>query len=201
MFFNLDIVNSDQLLNIMDAQIQFVEFVEVEANVCSCTDEIKKIEEEIQAHTIQHERLNKEYYENLIAHLKKDVAIRQLKQKKNKHKNQFNDFRGVFSPSAIKELESMIGTSAKVSTFVLKALTNLYHDELPRLKQKTYSGRSKEALTPEKSEILKKLLTKRIDLEEENVEIGKQRKLRFGKHVKTGIENINNRYQESNPQN
>lgn len=65
MFFNLDIVNSDQLLNIMDAQIQFVEFVEVEANVCSCTDEIKKIEEEIQAHTIQHERLNKEYYENL----------------------------------------------------------------------------------------------------------------------------------------
>lgn len=179
----------------MELPIQFVHDENID--MCNCRDEIVKLEKEIETKNIEHDRLNKEYHEKLIANLKKDVVIRKLKQEINKCKNQFNDFRGVLSPSSMEVIESMISTSTKDSTFVLKAMKCLYHDDLPRLKQRTYSGRSKTAVTPEKAEILKKLLIKKIDIEEKNAEKSKHRISLFAKHVKSGIENINRLQLES----
>lgn len=132
---------------------------------------------------------SKQYHETLVLNLKKDLQIRQLKQKLNN--NRFNAFNEVLSPSTIEELRLLADIPEKDSTFVLMAMKDLYREDLNHLKCKTYSGRKKEALTPEKVDVIKKMFIERVDAVEKNSKNINDRKSKFSKHVKGALQNIN----------
>lgn len=133
--------------------------------------------------------VKQKYHLALIENLRKDVTIENLLDKKKK--SMFDNFHGDFPHDALESLRVIGNTEREDSTFVLTAVRGLYSD-LSTLKNKTYSGmsknKSKDPMTPKKLEILKTIFEKRIDNIDCDSDI--KRKKLFSKHVKTAIETI-----------
>lgn len=177
----------DQILN---ADIEFVDSERVD--MCSsnnCKTEIQRLKQEIQECNEQIQSSTKLYHSILILNLKKDLIIRELKS--NAMDTRFGKFHDLFPAAVIEELKTVPDAPEKDSMFVLKAVKGLYGNDLSRLKNRTYSGRKKEPLTPEKVDTLNKLYMKRIDHAEKNKANIAIRKSHFGKLVKMAIETIN----------
>lgn len=163
-------------------------YVEVEDPICSnsvCKNDFESLNEELRACRHQIECARLKYHESLVLNLKKDITIRELKQKGRK--TRFNGFNNDLSVDAIAVLNSIDNIPGKDLTFILQFMKFVYKDGLSRLKNKTYSGRTKEALTPSKVELMKKVYTKRMT-DQENAT---QRMADFGKHNKMSIASIN----------
>lgn len=99
----------------------------------------------------------------------------------------FNEFRGTLKDETIDTLKALDDSQKKDSTFVLTAIKDLYSNDLLRLKNKTYSGRKKEPITPEKLKVLRDLFTVRMN----SIPNNRERQTNFGRCIKAAIENIN----------
>lgn len=130
------------------------------------------------------------YHESLVTNLKKDIIIGNLEDELKKKKCRYELFRREFGDEIITTLSLMADSKEKDSLFIKTALEHLYRDNLRKLKEKTYSGRTKEAITPKKKELLKKLFDKRVEYLKDEQE-KKDRNQTFGKVVKNAIESIN----------
>lgn len=183
---NLETTHDNSLLT----QIRNAPILFADADQCTeCEPELQGIQNQISLCNKRIEHLGKKYYEALISNLKKDLTIRQLKKKLSV--DGFNEFRNLLPSPEIDRLIDFDGASGKDSKFVLQTMRIVYSKDLPRLKKKTYSGRRKEALSPDKKDTIKNLYMKRIDLHEKNEEIATVRKSKFSKYVKNAIELIN----------
>lgn len=148
-----------------------------------CHDEILQINQRIRDCKQKIEKSKQKYHEALVLNLKKDLSIEQLK----KQLTLYDEFRGIFSDTAVEELRKMNDSQKKDSLFIYTALKDLYRNDLTRLKHITYSGRTKEPMTPEKKKHLKDIFTERL----KNSIDSTDRLAYLGKHVKTAIENTN----------
>lgn len=99
----------------------------------------------------------------------------------------FEEFGNELSREFINELKSMENTAEKDSSFVLLLMRQVYHDDLHRLKNKTFSGRKKEPLTPEKVKLIESVFKKRLHGQQQ----ADARIKNVSKYVKTAIESIN----------
>lgn len=154
-----------------------------------CEPELQELQNQVSLYNQKVTDATKVFHETLVLNLKKDLAIRQLKQKMVD--SAFNEFKGVLTSDTIDNLNRVDGVAGSDSNFVLKAMRGMYKEDLSRLKNKTYSGRKKDALTPEKKEMLRNVYMKRIDLYEKDKENVTIRKSYFAKYVKNAIDNIN----------
>lgn len=127
----------------------------------------------------------KKYHEVLVSNLKKDFQIEQMKEQLTKYS--FNELRGTLKDETIDTLKALEDSQKKDSTFVLTAIKDLYSNDLLRLKNKTYSGRKKEPITPEKLKVLRDLFTVRMN----SIPNNRERQTNFGRCIKAAIENIN----------
>lgn len=150
-----------------------------------CHSEILQIEQRIRDCKQKIEKSKQKYHETLVLNLKKDLIIEQLK--KQLQSVQYDEFRGIISDTAVEQLRKINDSQKKDSLFILTALKDLYRNDLTRLKHITYSGRTKEPMTPEKKKNLKDLFTERL----KNSIDATDRLDNFGKYVKTAIENTN----------
>lgn len=162
----------------------------------TCIGEIDQLEAEISCCIQQSMSIKQQYQRALIENLKKDIIIYDLTKKQNETK--FEEFIGAFSTETISSLRSFDSKVDCDSSFVLAAVRGLYGDNLQRLKNKSYSGisrdRTKEPLTPEKLTCLRSLYEKRLHyIDNIDVHESALRKNKFAKHVKTALETINNK--------
>lgn len=135
------------------------------------------------------------YNAALVENLKKDFILYNLT---NQHiDNRFEEFSVMFSIDTIKLLRKFRPKSESDSSFILAAVRGLYRDNLARLKNKSYSGISKnnvkQPLTPEKVTCLRSIYEKRMEYIEGEINMHDkaERKKKFAKHVKTALESIN----------
>lgn len=128
------------------------------------------------------------YHNTLIMNLKKDFMIQKLEDELNKSK--YDLFRSSFNDEVITALTSIDESKAKDTIFMKKALAYLYRENLCKLKEKTYSGRNKEPITPSKKQVLEKLFNKRLEYIKDEQEKADRSKT-FGKIIKNAIESIN----------
>lgn len=139
--------------------------------------------------------LKQKYQHALIENLKKDIILHDLTNQRNRTK--FENFNGVFPNETISSLRSLDSKKECDSSFVLTAVRGLYRENLERLKNKSYSGisknKTKEALTPEKLKCLRSVYEERLNYIENDVDTSEimERKGKFAKHVKTALETIN----------
>lgn len=154
-----------------------------------CEPEIRNLKNEVSLYDQKVADASKVFYETLISNLKKDITIHQLKKKLLD--NVFNDFTDVLPPVTIDVLNGIDGSAANDSNFILNAMKGVYSEDLSRLKNKTFAGRKKDALTPKKKETIRKVYMKRIDLHEKDEANAVFRKSNFGKHMNNAINNIN----------
>lgn len=150
-----------------------------------CQEEIQELKLAIE--TIQNDiyRKTKQYHDALISNLKKDLKIRELEAKM--HDSRYDEFDGIIPKETLKELKSIDDASTKDSNFVLNVVRGLYKNDLNHLRNKTLSGRKKEALTPEKVDLINKICMKRLSGKDDNME----RQANISKHIKVAIQNIN----------
>lgn len=181
---------------LLNEYFYFIEIVNVsisEDDECSssaCHTEIAQLQKEIYDSEKRIRDAKTKYHELLVLNLKKDIRINQL----NKHMADYNPFRGTISDKTIDILSSIDNSKSKDSVFVLTVVKNLYEKELPKLKERTFSGQkrttaktSKEPITPEKKNVLENLFRQRISNEPDN----ESRMKDFAKYVKQAIDNIN----------
>lgn len=160
----------------------------IRACASKCETEKKLLQKEYEAIRAEIRKSQIKYHELLILNVKKDLEIRDLKlAPKDKR---FSEFSTVWPANIIDELRKIDGAQNEDSNFISKVMRGFYHEELYKLKERTYSGRSKQALTPEKVKYAKHIFSKRLQLLGEYDDHG-QRYENFSKHVKTSIENIN----------
>lgn len=62
----------------------------------------------------------------------------------------------------------MDDSEKKYAAFITIAIHDLYHDDISKLMNKTYSGRKKEAITPSKIKILQNLFKERLENDSNN---------------------------------
>lgn len=141
-------------------------------------NQIKNIESEIQT-------AKNRYHEILVMNLKKDIQIEKLKEKLANSK--YRKFREVLSESTIDNLTKMDDSQKKDRVFILAAVRDLYSSNLSRLKEITYSGRTKNPMSPQKKKILNELFQIRL----ENASDSSERLRSFGECIKSAIININ----------
>lgn len=153
-----------------------------------CENELQNLQTEVVLCNEKVSQATKFYHETLVTNLKKDLNIRQLKQKI--FENRFEQFHDTLSSPAINDLKTVAGLPEKDSTFVLKAMRCIYNQDLSRLKNKTCSGRAKDALSPEKKEIIEKLFKVRVESSEKDDTKAAARKSKLPIHVKNAITTI-----------
>lgn len=173
---------------IMNANVEFVEVDVTKDAECSnsiCHKEIEDIGSQIRNLENKISKAQEAYHQELVMNLKKDVHIQKLEKKMEELR--FNSFRNYLSDAAISELRTIDDLERKDSAFILAALKDLYRDNLTKLKEKTYSGRRKEPITPTKVNILRNLFTERLANDSSN----KDRINNLPKCIKTSIEIIN----------
>lgn len=160
-----------------------VEDVECSDETCHMTiddleNQIKNTETEIQV-------AKNRYHEVLVMNLKKDIQIEKLKEKLEHSK--YKKFLEVLSESTINSLTKMDDNQKKDRGFISVAVRDLYSSNLSRLKEITYSGRSKNPMSPQKKKILHELFQLRL----ENASDGSERLRKLGDCIKSAIININ----------
>lgn len=170
--------------------MEIVESCENEA----CVDEIDQIEAEIAKCMSTYQETKHKYQAALIDNLKKDLILHKLLNREAE--TNFNDFDDRFPAETLHTLRSFDNVEKCDSSFVLTAVRGLYIQNLAALKNKTYSGisknNSKESISPEKIKCLKDIFDKRMEyIELENCVVNGERKKKFAKHVKNAIESIN----------
>lgn len=101
--------------------------------------------------------------------------------KKQLKDSAYCEFKNVFTDEAITKLKSLDKLRNKDSVFISTALKDLYRNDMHRLVGTTYSGRTKEPMTPDKINVLRALFTERLT----NVPDSAERMEDLGKHVKT----------------
>lgn len=178
----------DLISNIMNAEI----VVDCENSVC--IDEIDKLEAELAVCMQKCHSTKQKYHAALVENLKKDLILRNLTNQPNE--NRFEEFGDTFPIETIKLLRSFSSKPENDSSFVLVSVRSLYRNDLATLKNKSYSGHSKnnvkKPFTPEKLDRLKSIYEKRIEYEhDDGIHDSLDRKKKFPKHVKTALETIN----------
>lgn len=120
--------------------------------------------------------------------LSKDVQIENLTQQlknaklnlpsKNMHTEAiemnptlFNEFGNFFNSNELKQLRSVPSGKSRDSTFVLKCMRFLYTDLAVSANRsvtgRSFKGQKKQAMSPWKSTLIKKMLGQRLDTEDE----------------------------------
>lgn len=164
--------------------------VELSDDRCTkCETEMEQLRNQVSLLNEKVSSSSKVYLEILVSNLKKDLKIKELREKLIA--NPFDEFVGILPSATVFQLNKVGGEAKNDSNFILKAMRGIYGEDLSRLENKTYSGRRKEALTPEKRDMMKNLFDKRIDLHERDSENVSVRKKCFAKHVKNAIATIN----------
>lgn len=169
-------------------------FVDVgEDNECTnekCITEIQSLLKEIsdlEAELIEAKNM---YHELLVLNMKKDLMIDDLEIELKKLQSRYDTFSADFSAEIVATLTSIDDSEEKDTFFMRTALAHLYRDDLSKLKGKTYSGRTKEAISPDKKETLRKLFNKRTECVQ-NQQKRSARNKNIGKIIKNAIEIIN----------
>lgn len=185
----MSFVPTDLVRDIMNAEFVF------DCKNEACVDEIDKLEAEI-ASCMRNYHLTKQKYNSaLVENLKKDFILHNLTNQLIE--NRFDEFCDMFSIETVKLLRKIGPKPENDSSFVLTAVRGLYRNNLATLKNKSYSGisknKTKEPLTPEKVTCLRSIYEKRIEYveNETNMYDVTERKTKFSKHVKTALESIN----------
>lgn len=129
-----------------------------------CEEKINLLREELNEVNKKGKELKERYINLLVENLKKDVIIRDLKEKAKL--NKYSDFEGDVSLPALSKLISIEDDQKFDSGFIYIALMDLHKGDSSLLKTKTLSGRSKsgdkEAISPEIKTILQKLFDARL---------------------------------------
>lgn len=165
-------------------------FDDDEARKCTngkCDTEIQSLSKQISDLEKEVIKAKELYHESLCSNLKKDLMIEQLEAELELLK--YGSFRNDFSEEVITALKLIEDSEQKDTAFIQTAMKYLYRDNLEQLKGKTYSGRTKEAVSPKKVEILTKLFNERI--RHLNDQDKANRKRYLGRAIKNAIENIN----------
>lgn len=174
-----------------EEQIEVDVVQETEDTECTntkCHEEIKDMQRRIQ--NIENDiALGQEaYHRELILNLKKDIQIEELEKQLGLLKcTRYHAFRNDFSEAAILELRKVDDSEKKDAAFITIAIKDFYRDDLSKLKNKTYSGRRKEALTPTKVKVLQDLFNERLEDDSDDT----KRKKNLSKCIKTSIEILN----------
>lgn len=190
--FTFEIFSENDVLTV--AQIVESEFIFVsveEDNECTnekCISEIQVLSKQITDLETEIMGAKNEYHESLVMNLKKDFMIQDLEDKWKK--SRYDSFRNDFGEKIIDNLALMDNSKEKDTLFIRIAMEHLYCKNLSKLKEKTYSGRTKNEITPNKKELLKKLFSKRMEYLEEEKEQADRIKS-FGKIMKNAIEYLN----------
>lgn len=167
------------------------EIVEDCENV-ACVAEIDQIEAEIAKCMISYNEAKHEYQAALIENLRKDLILHKLLNQEKE--DNFDEFSDRLSANTLVELRSLSKAEKCDSTFILTAMRGLYNQNLSALKNKTYSGASKnntkESISPENIKCLNDIFQKRLD-NIADLGINNERKKKFPKYVKNAIESIN----------
>lgn len=111
-----------------------------------------------------------------------------------------------FSSGELATLRSFGPGKREDSTFVSAGVRALYADNLDAVKTKSLTGRSKSeqkknAMTPEKREILKEILTERVHSTTGDDEERKTRIKKLNDHIRFAIINISKKIQSENVEN
>lgn len=171
----------------MEEETVYVNVVDTD-NQCTnekCHTEILRLEHDISQYEAEILEAKDLYHKLLVANLEKDVTIEELQQQLKKSAYvQFND---KLTYETIEMLKSLNDLPRQDSTFIFIAVKDLYHNNLHRLVEKTYSGRKKEPMTPEKKNVLSALFAERL----KDLPNSAERMKNFGKCVKAAIDNIN----------
>lgn len=111
----------------------------------------------------------------------------------------FGGFSMHFSSEKLATLRSIGNNKREDSTFVSAIIKTLYADRLDAIKYKSVTGRSKgekkEAITPEKREILNEMFTERIYSTTDDNEERKIRLKKINDHIRFGLLNIGKKIQ------
>lgn len=121
-----------------------------------CREEINSLGEELNSLITKSKELKSEYRDLLVENLKKDLLIRELKNKCEQKNQKYTNFKNVISTAALNEIKSIGDSQNDDNSFVEVILKDWYGVEL---KHKTLSGRSfvnKEADQKSSSEIREK---------------------------------------------
>lgn len=187
-----------------DQSASNIQFIEVDVVSCEnekCYSEITSLISELEAHQEKIEQISQQYHNMLIENLKKDGTIRKLEAILLKS-GYLSEFRDILS-EAFDELNLVANVPEKDSTFILRLMRHVYKNDLPGLKNKTYSNngrsKSKTPLTPTKLGLVRRIFEKRVKDNQSD-----DRLAMFGKHVKTALESINkneNRTTSNKPSN
>lgn len=168
-----------------------IEYIEVDVVSCEnekCYSEITSLRTELEANQEKIEQSSQKYHNMLIENLKKDGIIRKLEAILLKS-GYLSEFRDILS-EAFDELNLVKNVPEKDSAFILRLMRHVYKDDLPRLKNKTYSNKGKtklkSPLTPTKLSLVRRIFEKRVKDNQKDDRIAM-----FGKHVKSAIESIN----------
>lgn len=165
-------------------------YVEVfdEDNQCingKCHTEIQRLNHEISEYEEKVLAAKDKYHQSLVTNLKKDVMIQDLENQLKKL--DYSKFKGVLTDEAITVLRSFNVSRKKDSIFISTAVKDIYRNDLHRLAGKTFSGRTKQPMTPEKKKVLSALFTERV----KNLSDSAERMRKLAKCVKAAIDNIN----------
>lgn len=108
-------------------------------------------------------------------------------------KKTFSNFEDQFTEEQLSELRSVPSTESGDSTFVLKGVRYVYESNLSKLANKSVVGKSKdkEAITPEKLNLLKTMLDERLKTAEIDDVQQQKRAKRFNQHLNRAIINTN----------
>lgn len=178
--------NINLIQTIINAPIEIVD-VPVEDDVCKkseCQSEIQSLKAELENLNREISNQTRQYHQVLVSNLKKDLIIRKLK---TQTENSFEEFVNELSRDTLNDLHSMDKSPEKDSSFILLLMRKLYQNQLHRLKNKTFSGRKKEPVTPEKVQLIGRVFKKRLDGQES----ADTRIKNIAKHIKSAIETIN----------
>lgn len=132
----------------------------------ACHTEILQLQGHFAYREKEIQQAKQKYHEALVLNLKKDVQMEQLEEQSIK--TTYKQFQGTLQDKTIDELKSLDGSQKSDSKFVLTVVKDLYRNDLLRLQNKTFSGRKKESISPEKMKILRDTYNMRMNSVENN---------------------------------
>lgn len=130
-----------------------------------CQEEFAELEHQLDEINVKLKEKKDVYQKALVENLKKDLQIGELEKKIES--SLYSEFKPYFSEYNLNRLRHTDISSKFDSKFISIAMDGLYSGNPDILSKKTVSGRSnnnkKEAVSPEKKEILENLFSKRLD--------------------------------------
>lgn len=123
-----------------------------------CKNEITALQNEIKECAIAVDLTKIFFYHSLILNSKTDIEIQELKREMQKYR--FDEFD--LLKEMVDDLQSIENTAKKDFKFIVRWVRGVYRADLTRLKNRTFTGRKKPPLSPERVNKIQQVFKKRI---------------------------------------